>query len=177
MASLLVGIPKMLQTIVNTPELFRWLRAPAWIAPTYNWLELLALAVFFYHAAQWLSFQFPLSAPHLEPSDWAVVTGGTDGIGKEYALTFFRRGLNVMVISRTKERVDTTVAEVKASAPAGGWGNRGTAPEVVGVTADFSKAGIYGAIGEALKGKSVGVLVNNVGMSYPNPPFFRELGA
>ncbi len=165
------------QTLLNPPALFAYLRAPSSLFPAYNWLELLGLGVVFYLAYTFLWVSFPASKPHLEPTDWAVVTGATDGIGKEYARNFFQRGLNVMVISRTKERVDATVEEIRADAPKGGWRNRADAPQVLGVVADFSKTTIYGAVKDALKGKPVGVLVNNVGVSYPNPLFFQELGA
>jgi 17beta-estradiol 17-dehydrogenase / very-long-chain 3-oxoacyl-CoA reductase len=37
---------------------------------------------------------------------WAVVTGCTDGIGKAYAQQLAQRGLNIVLISRTLEKLE-----------------------------------------------------------------------
>jgi hypothetical protein len=188
MSSLLHTVRSGARTIFDTPALFAFLKSPSFLWPNYNYLELLGLAIFFYYVATLLN---PVTGggkrPHLNPSDWVVVTGATDGIGKEYALNFFRRGHNVLVLARSKEKVEAVVEEIKKLAEEikteGGWPNRqgaplnGAAPEVLGHVADFSKTDIYGAIRKVLQGKEVGVLVNNVGMSYPNPLFFTELRA
>ena len=106
----------------------------------------------------------------LAPGDWAVVTGATDGIGKAYAEHLLKKGLNVLVVARSAERVRDTVAELLAQR------REGAAQAVEGHVADFSQPGIYADLGKALAGKSVGILVNNVGMSYPFPLLFEELG-
>lgn len=36
---------------------------------------------------------------------WAIVTGCTDGIGKAYAEEFAKRGLNLVLISRSLEKL------------------------------------------------------------------------
>ena len=46
--------------------------------------------------------------------EWAVVTGATDGIGKAYALAFAKKGLNVMLISRTESKTKDVAAEISA---------------------------------------------------------------
>jgi NADPH:quinone reductase-like Zn-dependent oxidoreductase len=46
--------------------------------------------------------------------EWAVVTGATDGIGKAYALAFAKKGLNVMLISRTESKSKDVAAEISA---------------------------------------------------------------
>ncbi|KAJ2531975.1 hypothetical protein EV175_007184, partial [Coemansia sp. RSA 1933] len=43
---------------------------------------------------------------------WAVVTGCTDGLGREEALELARRGFNVMLISRTLEKLEAMAEEV-----------------------------------------------------------------
>jgi hypothetical protein len=42
----------------------------------------------------------------------AVVTGSTDGIGKAYALELARRGVNIVLISRTQQKLDEVAAEI-----------------------------------------------------------------
>ena len=43
------------------------------------------------------------------------------------------------------------------------------------VTADFTRIDIYESIKKELEGLDIGILVNNVGMSYPYPEYFLEL--
>lgn len=41
-----------------------------------------------------------------------VVTGSTDGIGKAYANELAERGMNIVLISRTQEKLDRVAAEI-----------------------------------------------------------------
>ncbi|XP_078699302.1 very-long-chain 3-oxoacyl-CoA reductase-like isoform X3 [Branchiostoma floridae x Branchiostoma belcheri] len=43
---------------------------------------------------------------------WAVVTGSTDGIGKAYAEQLAARGLNIVLISRSKDKLEAVAAEI-----------------------------------------------------------------
>lgn len=47
-----------------------------------------------------------------EPSTPTVVTGSTDGIGKEYAKELAKRGMNVMLVSRTLDKLKKVSAEI-----------------------------------------------------------------
>ena len=44
--------------------------------------------------------------------DWAVVTGCTQGIGKCYAEEMAKKGLNVVLISRTKSKLESIASEL-----------------------------------------------------------------
>ena len=44
--------------------------------------------------------------------DVTVVTGSTDGIGKAYALELAKRGVNIVLISRTQQKLDEVAAEI-----------------------------------------------------------------
>ena len=44
---------------------------------------------------------------------WVVVTGSTDGFGKQIALEFAKRGFNIIQISRNEEKLKKTEAELK----------------------------------------------------------------
>lgn len=43
---------------------------------------------------------------------WAVITGATDGIGKAAALHLARQGFNIVLISRSIEKLNATALEV-----------------------------------------------------------------
>ena len=44
---------------------------------------------------------------------WAVVTGATDGIGKAFAFALAKKGVNVVLISRTQAKLDAVAAEIR----------------------------------------------------------------
>ncbi|KAI9333527.1 hypothetical protein DFJ73DRAFT_854082 [Zopfochytrium polystomum] len=101
-------------------------------------------------------------------TSWAVVTGASDGIGKEFALQLARAKFNVLLLARTKSKLDAIADE---------------ATKAHGVQAivhpfDFAHASDddyarLRAVVEPLE--SVGVLVNNVGVSHAFPvPFLEE---
>ena len=100
---------------------------------------------------------------------WAVVTGATDGIGKAYALGFAKKGMSVVLISRTESKL----ADLKKEIDAKGYDG----VEVKYVVCDYSnfdekaQSTVAAAIGDL----DVGVLINNVGVSYRYPRFFHEL--
>ncbi|XP_033172674.1 hydroxysteroid dehydrogenase-like protein 1 isoform X1 [Drosophila mauritiana] len=86
---------------------------------------------------------------------WAVVTGATDGIGKEYARELARQGLNLVLISRTKEKLIAVTNEIESQYNV----------KIKWIVVDFAKGReVYDQIEEELNGIDVGILVNNVGM-------------
>ncbi|XP_049628243.1 17-beta-hydroxysteroid dehydrogenase type 3 [Suncus etruscus] len=96
---------------------------------------------------------------------WAVITGAGDGIGKAYAFELARQGLNVVLISRTLEKLQAIARDIEKT----------TGSSVRVIQADFTKDDIYEHIKEKLTGLDIGILVNNVGM-LPNllPSYFLE---
>lgn len=43
---------------------------------------------------------------------WAVVTGSTDGIGKEFALQLGKAGFNILLVARNVELLNSTAREI-----------------------------------------------------------------
>lgn len=98
--------------------------------------------------------------------EWAVVTGATDGIGKAMAFELARKGLNVMLVGRSADKLAAVKDELSA-----------LNIKVMTAVIDFTKFGKADAerVTKMLSELKVGVLVNNVGISYPFPQWFHEL--
>jgi NADPH:quinone reductase-like Zn-dependent oxidoreductase len=45
--------------------------------------------------------------------EWAVITGASDGLGRAFAEGLARRGLNVVILSRTPTKVQECVDYIK----------------------------------------------------------------
>ena len=87
----------------------------------------------------------------------AIVTGGSEGIGKATALSLATEGANVVICARRKDVLDAAAAEI----------SRQTGSKVIGVPADVSKAAdIQNVVDKAVQtfGR-LDILVNNAGAS------------
>ena len=104
----------------------------------------------------------------LEGGKWAVVTGATDGIGKAMAVSLAKRGMSIVLVSRTQSRLDAAAAECSAANPD---------IETRTIQVDFSKPGdgIFEKLASELSGLQIGVLINNVGVSYPHAQYLTEV--
>ncbi|KAE8705499.1 Very-long-chain 3-oxoacyl-CoA reductase 1 [Hibiscus syriacus] len=101
---------------------------------------------------------------------WAIVTGATDGIGKAFADQLARRGLNLILLSRNPDKLKTVSTEIQEKFPL---------IKIKVVAHDFSRGDASAAVGlieEAVKGVEVGVLINNVGVTYPKAMYLHEVG-
>uniref|UniRef100_A0A8D2DAL2 Very-long-chain 3-oxoacyl-CoA reductase n=1 Tax=Sciurus vulgaris TaxID=55149 RepID=A0A8D2DAL2_SCIVU len=97
--------------------------------------------------------------------EWAVVTGSTDGIGKSYAEELANRGMKVVLISRSQDKLNQVSSEIKEKFKV----------ETRTIAVDFTSEDIYDKIKTGLAGLEIGILVNNVGMSYEYPEYFLEI--
>ena len=53
----------------------------------------------------------------IDNSAYAVVTGGSDGIGLELCHQLAEHGFNICIVSRNKTKVDEKLAEIKEKYP------------------------------------------------------------
>jgi len=94
---------------------------------------------------------------------WAVITGATDGIGKAIAKQLAKRGINIVLISRSEEKLKSVADE---------FGSLGV--DIKTITYDFNNVDDYENIEKQLQDLEIGILVNNVGVSYGHPDYFME---
>jgi 17beta-estradiol 17-dehydrogenase / very-long-chain 3-oxoacyl-CoA reductase len=99
-------------------------------------------------------------------NSWCIITGATDGIGLAYAHEFSKRGYNLLLISRNPTRLNEVKEEINSKSNKFG-------KEIRVHAADFANLDIYPAIEKEISRlPRVDVLINNVGMSYPNPEYY-----
>jgi len=100
---------------------------------------------------------------------WAVITGATDGIGKGYAMALAKKGMNVLLVSRTEAKLKAVKEEIDAK------GYNGV--EVDYVVCDYSNFDTKAkeTVSKSMENLDIGILINNVGVSYRYPRFFHEI--
>ncbi len=82
---------------------------------------------------------------------WALVTGGASGIGAEFGRQLAERGLNLVLVDVQKFLMEKHAGELIKE----------HGIKVLGIHADLSKPDFMKKISPAVKGISVGLLVNN----------------
>ncbi|KAL7140667.1 hypothetical protein ABFS83_08G004000 [Erythranthe nasuta] len=99
---------------------------------------------------------------------WALITGPTDGIGKAFAFQLARKGLNLVLVGRNPDKLKEVSESIKS---------KSGSIQIKNVVVDFSGDLDDGVsrIKEAIEGLDVGLLINNVGVSYPYARFFHEV--
>jgi len=139
---------------------------PEWVIYTVVSLALWPLIQILRSIISALGFFFYSSGNLKKYGDWVIVTGATDGIGKGYAKQFAKRKLNVVLISRSEDKLKETAEEIKK-----------LGVDVKTIAVDFSSTddATYNRIAEGIKGLNIGILVNNVGISYPHAQFLNEI--
>jgi len=101
--------------------------------------------------------------------EWAVVTGATDGIGKAYAIAMAKKGMSIVLISRTESKLYAVKEEIEAGNYAG--------VKVKYIVCDYSTFDKKKRdnVAEVISDLDIGVLINNVGVSYKFPKYYDEL--
>lgn len=95
-----------------------------------------------------------------------MITGASEGIGKEFALQLAARGFNTLLVSRTASKLDALASEISSKH------NVQTKP----LAMDFSKNedADYEKLQSLAAGLDIAILINNVGQSHSIPvPFLQ----
>jgi len=95
---------------------------------------------------------------------WALITGSTEGIGKEYAFQLARKGVSIVLCARNKDKLEDVANQIKNEYPK---------VDVKYVIADASVAQIedFDRIAAEIQNLELTFLVNNVGISHLSQPF------
>ena len=99
---------------------------------------------------------------------WAVVTGASDGIGREFATQLAARHFNVLLVARTASKLQAVASEISSQS---------AKVQVTTHCIDFASASDadYRSLESALGKLKISVLVNNVGTNHDIPtPFASE---
>ncbi|XP_030541934.1 very-long-chain 3-oxoacyl-CoA reductase 1 [Rhodamnia argentea] len=141
---------------------------PSWVILLFT-LGSISIFKFSLIFLNWVYVNFLRPAKNLKKyGSWALITGPTDGIGKGFAFQLARKGINLVLVGRNPDKLKEVSDAILAK-----YGKVQIKTVVVDFAGDLD-AGV-GRISETIEGLDVGVLINNVGMSYPYARFFHEL--
>lgn len=99
-----------------------------------------------------------------------MVTGASDGIGKEFSLQLAAKGFNVLLVSRTQSKLLTLAEEILAKYPS-------TETEVLAIDFAQDSESDYARLADAVQNRDIAILINNVGRSHDIPVSFLETSA
>lgn len=154
-----------LQAISVNCKTFNWL---CWIIFSYGVLK---ITTFFLRLCSLLFDLFilpPISYKKYgaKKGVYCVVTGASDGIGKEYAKQMAARGFNLVLISRTLSKLETLKTEIETE--------HHVKVEILAIDIATDASSNYEKIKELCKDLPITVLINNVGQSHSIPVPFLE---
>ena len=138
-----------------------------------NFLELLGLSVLIYAFYQLfinaLKAFYPLKnfSQRYGPNSWAVITGGSDGIGKGFAFVLAKHGFSICIIARNPQKLAKVKEEIEKRYPD---------TQVKWIKANFEEAfkpNFYEEIYKELEGLDISILINNVGVAITN--YFEQI--
>jgi len=98
---------------------------------------------------------------------WAVVTGATEGLGKEFARQLAAKGFHVHIVGRNRQKLNDVAQGIQSDF------QRKASICII----DFATAGYndYARLESSIQDKDISVLINNVGVSHSIPVPFAEV--
>jgi short-subunit dehydrogenase len=87
---------------------------------------------------------------------WALITGGSSGIGLGYADALAKNGFDVVLVARTEEKLRTEAARIESA----------YSVKVRTIVADLATEGAAHRIAHEVADIDIGILINNAGTGY-----------
>ncbi|KAE8719322.1 Very-long-chain 3-oxoacyl-CoA reductase 1 [Hibiscus syriacus] len=141
---------------------------PIWVIFLFT-LGSLSIFKFSFVFLRWVWVNFLRPGKNLKKyGSWGLVTGPTDGIGKGFAFQLAKKGLNLVLVGRNPDKLKDVSDSILAK-----HGKIQIKTVVVDFTGNLDEG--VKKIKETIEGLDVGVLINNVGISYPYARFFHEV--
>ncbi|KAL9124489.1 MAG: hypothetical protein Q9217_006185 [Psora testacea] len=97
---------------------------------------------------------------------WALITGASDGIGKEYAFHLAKAGYSTLLVSRTASKLDLVAQEIKSK--------YNTPTRTFTIDFGANRTEDYDKLKSVIDGLDIAILINNVGASHSMPLLFVE---
>jgi uncharacterized protein len=91
---------------------------------------------------------------------WAIVAGGSEGLGAAFAGEIARRGAHLLLVARRQEPLDQAAARL----------SRDHGVQVITVAADLTEPAALGQLAAAAAGRQIGLVVANAAVA-PAGPF------
>ena len=98
---------------------------------------------------------------------WALVTGASSGIGRAYAIELAAEGLNIAVLARRKERLQSLVEEIETKYKV----------KTRIIVADLTAPDVLDVIRTDTSDIEVGLLINNAGAGVPGAFLKRDVNS
>jgi short-subunit dehydrogenase len=87
---------------------------------------------------------------------WALIAGGSEGIGRSFALQLAARGLHLILLARSRQPLDDAANEIRRRYPV----------EVIAASLDLTAADLDERIGALTVGRDVGLVIYNAGANH-----------
>lgn len=154
----------------NTPIFYEWMTLTCWeklslVVLTAVGLRILSrLGILAWKKILGPAFNFGIDLK--SQGRWAVVTGATSGIGKAFVEQLAQKGLDIVLVSRSLQKLEEVAAEIKER-----YG-----VQVRIVEADLTEGqAAYAKVAKAVEELEIGVVINNAGASYEHPELFTNI--
>lgn len=132
--------------------------------PSFELIGIITAAYITLKLAKWLKLWYSSPLDVRQLGRWALVTGSTDGIGKAFAFALASKGLSVVLVSRSSQKLKRVAEEIEQK----------HLVQTKVITVDFkdNAEDYMPTVMREVDGLEIGVLVNNVGMLYDYPDEF-----
>ena len=134
------------------------------MVPPFEVLGLITAAFVILKLAKWMKLWYSAPLDVRQLGRWALVTGSTDGIGKAFAFALASKGLSVVLVSRSPQKLQRVAEEVKQK--------HLVQTKVIAVDFKNNAEDYVPMIRREIEQLDIGVVVNNVGMLYDYPEEF-----